>query len=36
MTPAVFLKLALSVPDVTQGEHQGGAAPRQLLKAHPA
>jgi hypothetical protein len=25
MTPAAFLKLALALPDVTQGAHQGGA-----------
>lgn len=25
MTPAAFLKLAMSLPDVTEGAHQGGA-----------
>lgn len=25
MTPSAFLKLALSLPDATQGAHQGGA-----------
>lgn len=25
MTPAAFLKLALALPDVSEGQHQGGA-----------
>lgn len=25
MTPAAFLKLALTLPDVSEGQHQGGA-----------
>ena len=33
MTPAAFLKLALTLPEVTEGKHQGGADLRVVCAA---